>query len=187
MPALLQSYSTSTPAPLSHRPAPDVLLARASHSIAAPVLPPPDGFRRPQYRTFVAPHAPHTVPAQVATPIADVARRCLLRPDSALALPLRVAPERAPPETPRPLLHPPASTSCSGRYIDRHSHNHVDRCKRGSVFLITSDFGSTSYGRIHHNKRSPVAGPILRAALLHSSLDSNSAEAACGSSRTPPN
>src|SRR5262249_786289 len=58
MPALLLSYATSTPAPLSHRPAPDALLARVSHSTAAPVLPPPNGFRRPRYRTFAAPHAP---------------------------------------------------------------------------------------------------------------------------------
>src|SRR5262245_48968706 len=99
MPALLQSYSISTPAPLSHRPAPVAPLARASHSIAAPVLPLPDGSRRPPCRTFAAPHAPHIVPAQVATPIAGVALRSLLRLGSALALRFRVVSERVPPET----------------------------------------------------------------------------------------
>src|SRR5262245_47110051 len=102
MPALLLSDSTSTPAPLSHRPAPDALLAQASHSIAAPALPLPDGSRHPQCRTFAAPHAPRTVPAQVATPIVDVALRSLPRPGSALALLFRAALERAPPETPPP-------------------------------------------------------------------------------------
>src|SRR5262245_58429568 len=139
-PALLHSDSSSTPVWPSHRLAPNALLVRASRSTNALARWRPSDSRRPRRRTFVAPHALHTVLVQVVTPTAGVGLQRFLRPAPTLALPLRVAPERSLPETPRPLPHPPAAMSYSGKSADRRPCNHVDRYKMVSAFLPMRDF-----------------------------------------------
>src|SRR5262245_22382565 len=185
--ALLHSDSSSTSVWPSHRLAPNALLVRASRSTGALARRQPSDSRRPRPRTFVAPHALHTVPVQVVIPTAGVALQCFLRPAPSLELPLQVAPGRSLQETQRLLPHLHAALSCSGRYADRRQCNHVDRYKRGSAFLSMRDFGSTSCVHRRRNKRSPATTPILHAPLPCSSLDSNSAGVGCGSSRIPPN